>query len=201
MSDAAIQKWNKAAKALEMNQRAEETRYGVFKRHIFGKAVGKTMLVAAGTGADFKYFPADVELTAIDFSPTMLEHATRKVSECPAPITLKEADVTDLDFPDGHFDTVATSCTFCSVPDPVKGLREVRRVLKDDGVLLMYEHVRPSNFYLGFLMDVMNPIARMIGPDINRRTADNVRAAGFRLTREFNVYLDMVKLFEAVKAE
>jgi len=201
MTDAAIQKWNKAAKALEMNQRAEETRYGVFKRHIFGKAVGKTMLVAAGTGADFKYFPADVEVTAIDFSPTMLEHATRKVSECPAPITLKEADVTDLDFPDGHFDTVATSCTFCSVPDPVKGLREVRRVLKDDGVLLMYEHVRPSNFYLGFLMDVMNPIARMIGPDINRRTADNVRAAGFRLTREFNVYLDMVKLFEAVKAE
>ena len=131
----------------------------------------------------------------------MLEHATRKVSECPAPITLKEADVTDLDFPDGHFDTVATSCTFCSVPDPVKGLREVRRVLKDDGVLLMFEHVRPSNFYLGFLMDVMNPIARMMGPDINRRTADNVRAAGFRLTREFNVYLDMVKLFEAVKAE
>ena len=201
MTDAAIKKWNKAAKALELNQRAEETRYGVFKRHIFGKAVGKTMLVAAGTGADFKYFPADVELTAIDFSPTMLEYAERKVGECPAPITLLEADVTDLDFADGHFDTVATSCTFCSVPDPVKGLREVRRVLKDDGTMLMFEHVRPSNFYLGFLMDLMNPLARMMGPDINRRTADNIRAAGFRLTREFNVYLDMVKLFEAVKAE
>lgn len=60
MTDAAIQKWNKAAKALDLHKRAEEARYGVFKRHIFGKAVGKTMLVAAGTGADFKYFPADV---------------------------------------------------------------------------------------------------------------------------------------------
>ncbi len=201
MTDVAIKKWNKAAKCLEANQRGEETRYGTFKRHLFGKAAGRTMLVAAGTGVDFKYFPADVELTAIDFSPTMLEYAEKRVGECPAPITLKEADVTRLDFPDAHFDTVVTSCTFCSVPDPVKGLREVRRVLKDDGVLLMFEHVRPSNFYLGFAMDVMNPVARLIGPEINRRTADNVRAAGFRLTREFNVYLDMVKLFEAEKAE
>ena len=68
MTEAAIEKWNKAAKCLEANQRGEETRYGTFKRHLFGKAVGRTMLVAAGTGVDFKYFPADVELTAIDFS-------------------------------------------------------------------------------------------------------------------------------------
>lgn len=198
MTEAAIAKWNKAAKCLEARQHGEELRYGIFKRQLFGKATGRTMLVAAGTGVDFKYFPADVELTAIDFSPTMLEYAEKKVGECPAPMTLKEADVTCLDFPDAHFDTVAT---FCSVPDPVKGLREVRRVLKDDGALLMFEHVRPSNFYLGFLMDLMNPVARLIGPDINRRTADNVRAAGFRLTREFNVYLDMLKLCEAEKAE
>ena len=105
-----------------------------------------------------------------------------------------------LDFDDGTFDTVITSCTFCSVPDPVAGLREVRRVLKDDGRLLMFEHVRASNPWLGFMMDLMNPLVRGFGPDINRRTGDNIRAAGFRIEREFNVYLDMVKLFEAVKA-
>jgi len=199
MTDTAIAKWNKAAKCLEAGKRGEETRYGVFKRHLFQKAKGKTLLVAAGTGVDFKYFPAGIELTAIDFSPVMLEMAKEKVIECAAPLTLLEADVTDLDFPDRHFDTVVTSCTFCSVPDPIKGLKELHRVLKDDGAMLMFEHVRPSNFYLGFAMDVMNPVARKMGPDINRRTADNVRAAGFRLTREYNVYLDMVKLFEAVK--
>lgn len=200
MTEAAIEKWNRAAKCLEAGKRGEEARYGAFKREIFGKAKGKTLLVASGTGVDFKYFPADIELTAIDFSPVMLEHAEKKRGESAAPLTLVEADVTDLDFPDGHFDTVATSCTFCSVPDPIKGLKEVHRVLKDDGALLMFEHVRPSNFYLGFVMDVMNPLVRKVGPEINRRTADHVRAAGFRLTRDFNVYLDMVKLFEAVKA-
>ncbi|MCH7533143.1 MAG: class I SAM-dependent methyltransferase [Gemmatimonadetes bacterium] len=200
MNDRAIAKWNKAAKFLDAGLRGEEARYGRFKRDLFGKAKGKTLLVAAGTGVDFKYFPADIELTAIDFSPSMLEVAENKVGECPAPVTLTEADVTHLDDPDAHFDTVVTSCTFCSVPDPVKGLRELRRVLKDDGALLMFEHVRPSNFYLGFVTDLMNPVARMMGPNINRRTADNLRTAGFRLTREFNVYLDMVKLFEACKA-
>ena len=149
MTEAAIAKWNKAAKCLEASQHGEELRYGIFKRQLFGKATGRTMLVAAGTGVDFKYFPADVDLTAIDFSPTMLEYTEKKVGECRAPMTLKEADVTCLDFPDAHFDTVATSCTFCSVPDPVKGLREVRRVLKDDGALLMFEHVRPVQLLPG----------------------------------------------------
>jgi ubiquinone/menaquinone biosynthesis C-methylase UbiE len=201
MTEVAVEKWNKAAKCLESGKRGEEARYGRFKREIFGKAKGETLLVAAGTGVDFKYFLANIELTAIDFSPVMLRHAEERTDECAAPLTLVEADVTDLDFPDRHFDTVVTSCTFCSVPDPIKGLKEVHRVLKDDGALLMFEHVRPSNFYLGFMMDVMNPLVRRVGPDINRRTADNVRAAGFRLTRDYNVYLDMVKLFEAVKAD
>ena len=200
MSEGAIKKWNKAAKTLDAGKRGEETRYGVFKRHLFSKAKGRTLLVAAGTGVDFKYFSADIELTAIDFSPVMLAMAKEKAGECPAPLTLLEADVTDLDFPDEHFDTVVTSCTFCSVPDPIKGLKEVWRVLREDGAMLMFEHVRPSNFYLGLVMDLMNPLVRKVGPDINRRTTDNVRRAGFRLTREYNVYLDIVKLFEAVKA-
>ncbi|NIM69114.1 MAG: methyltransferase domain-containing protein [Xanthomonadales bacterium] len=200
MSESAIRKWDRAAKTLDLNERGEELRYGVFKKALFAKATGRTLLVAAGTGIDFKHFPPDIEVTAIDFSPKMLEMARQKVEDCPAPLTLVAADVTDLDYPDGYFDTVVTSCTFRSVPDPVKGLREVRRVLRDGGRLLMFEHVRPSTLHLGRLMDLMNPLVRKVGPEINRRTADNVRAAGFRLVREFNVYLDMVKLFEAEKA-
>jgi ubiquinone/menaquinone biosynthesis C-methylase UbiE len=199
-TDAAVRKWDRAAKALDSKDRGEEIRYGPYKRDLFARARGRTMLVAAGTGIDFKYLPAGLEVTAIDFSPRMLEHAARRIGQGASPVTLIRADVTELGFEDRTFDTVLTSCTFCSVPDPVKGLGEVRRVLKDDGRLLMFEHVRPSNPYLGLMMDLMNPAVRMMGPDVNRRTADNVRAAGFRITREFNVYLDMVKLFEAVKA-
>jgi ubiquinone/menaquinone biosynthesis C-methylase UbiE len=197
---AAVRKWNRAARALDAKDRGEELRYGPYKTHLFSRARGRTLLVAAGTGIDFKYLPAGLEVTAIDFSPRMLAFAEHRKGQSASPLTLRHADVTALDMPDGSFDTVITSCTFCSVPDPVRGLREVRRVLSDDGRMLMFEHVRPSNAYLGFMMDIMNPLVRLTGPDINRRTADNVRAAGFRIVWEFNVFLDMVKLFEAVKA-
>ncbi len=199
MNEAAIAKWNRASRALDRSGRGEDVRYGVYKRELFGKARGRTLLVAAGTGADFKFFPAAIELTAVDFSPRMLERAARRRGECPAPLELVEADVMDLEFGDGSFDTVVTSCTFCSVPEPVRGLRELHRVLRDEGRLLMYEHVRPSHPYLGLMMDLVDPLAYRLGPHVNRRTADNVRAAGFRITREYNVFLDMLKLFEAGK--
>lgn len=197
---STIRKWNRAAKSVDVGRRGERIRYGPYKRHLFSRARGRTLLVAAGTGLDFEFLPPHIEVTAIDFAPKMLERARTRIGESAASIELVEADVTDLPFPDRRFDTVLTSCTFCSVGDPVAGLREIRRVLTDEGRLLMFEHVRPSNAYLGLMMDVMNPLVRMAGPEINRRTADNVRAAGFRLTREHNVFLDMVKLFEAEKA-
>lgn len=197
----SIRKWNRAAKSIDVGRRGERVRYGPYKRHLFSKAKGRTLLVAAGTGLDFEYLPPHIEVTAIDFAPKMLERAQARVDESPAPIELVEADVTDLPFGDVRFDTALTSCTFCSVGEPVEGLREIRRVLTDRGRLLMFEHVRPSNAYLGLMMDLMNPLVRMAGPEINRRTADNVRAAGFRVTKEYNVFLDMVKLFEAEKTD
>lgn len=197
---AAIRKWNRAAKTLATDSRGERMRYGAYKRALFAGATGRTLLVAAGTGLDFKYLPAGIEVTAIDFSPTMLGYAEERLAESASPIDLVEADVTRLHFEDLHFDTVLTSCTFCSVPDPVRGLRELHRVLTDRGRMLMFEHVRPSNLYLGLMMDLMNPLFRRLGPEINRRTAENLERAGFRITHEYNVFLDMVKLFEAEKA-
>jgi ubiquinone/menaquinone biosynthesis C-methylase UbiE len=194
-----VEKWNKAAKTFDWMNSGVERRFGSYKRTLFAKARGKVMLVAAGTGLDFALFPPDLDIVAIDFSPRMVEQAKLKAAQYPGHLEVVEADVEDLKFPDESFDTVVTSCTFCSVPDPVQGLKEVHRILRPDGQMLMFEHVRPGNLLLGAMMDVMTPIVSKAGPELNRPTADNIRRAGFRITREFNVYLDMVKLFEAAK--
>ena len=112
---------------------------------------------------------------------------------------LVRADAQMLGFADNTFDSVVTSCTFCSVPDPVLGLKEIYRVTKPGGKLLMFEHVRSNIFWMGPMMDLLTYVSRKIGPDLNRRTKEHVIRAGFKLTREINIYLDMVKLFEAVK--
>ncbi len=204
MGEKDVRKWDKASKSFDAFAASDEKRFGSYKTELFAKCRGKTLLVAAGTGLDFQFFPDGLDITAIDFSPKMLEKAREKAElynkNHNGDLELVEVDVHALEFADGTFDTVVTSCTFCSVSDPVKGLKELHRVLKGDGQMLMFEHVRPTQFLLGAMMDILTPLVRNFGPELNRPTADNVRAAGFKITRDFNIYLDMVKLFEAVKA-
>ncbi|MDH5541555.1 MAG: class I SAM-dependent methyltransferase [Nitrospinota bacterium] len=195
----ASAKWDKSAPGFDKFSVGVEKRYGRFKKEWFSRCRGRVMLVAVGTGLDLPYIPDNVELTAVDFSEKMLEEAGKKIRRTGRGVKLLHADVQELGVKDRSFDTIVTSCTFCSVPDPVKGLRELHRVMKDDGTLLMFEHVRPSNLLLGTMMDIMAPLISLMGPDINRRTGENVEKAGFRITREYNIYLDMVKLFEARK--
>lgn len=192
------EKWDKAATLFDFMNSGIELRYGEYKREWFSQAVGRTLLVAVGTGLDLQYFPQGSNVLGIDISWKMLERAKEKTENSMLNIKLVRTDAQMLGFTDNMFDTVATSCTFCSVPDPVKGLREIRRVLKPGGKLLMFEHVRSDIFWMGPMMDLMTYVSRMFGPDLNRRTGENIIKAGFKLVREINVYLDMVKLFEAV---
>lgn len=191
-------KWDNAARTFDVMNRGIELRYGGKKREWFSRSSGRTLLVAVGTGLDLEYFPPGQKVFGIDISAKMLEKAQEKQGTYKAVVELIRADVEMLGLADSTFDSVVTSCTFCSVPDPVKGLKEIRRVMKPGGTLLMFEHVRSDIFWMGPMMDVLTCLSRKFGPDLNRRTRENIRKAGFRLKREINVYLDMVKLFEAV---
>ena len=192
-------KWDNAAKTFDLMNGGIERRYGEAKKEWFYRSHGHTLLVAVGTGLDLQYFSADRKVVGIDISSKMLSKAKEKTGSCKADIELVRADAQMLGFADNAFDSIVTSCSFCSVPDPVMGLKELKRVLKPGGRLLMFEHVRSNIFWMGPMMDLMTYVSRKVGPDLNRRTKDNVIRAGFRLTREINIYLDMVKLFEAVK--
>ncbi len=193
------EKWDRASRTYDWFTFGDNLRHGEEKRRLFAKAKGRTLFVAVGTGNDISFFPPGLEIVALDVSPAMIEKARERAARYPGNLQLRVADVQELADPDESFDTAMTACTFCSVPDPIRGLREVYRVLKPGGQLLMFEHVRSEVPLVGLFLDALTYLTRRVGPELNRDTVGNVRRAGFEIIEVCNVYFDIVKAIEARK--
>ncbi len=129
----------------------EWPRFRQWRNRLRTKITGPMVLEAGvGTGKNLHHYPPDVAVTAIDFSPRMLSYAKKSASKLDVNVEFHLMDVQQLDFPDNSFDTVFGTFVFCSVPDPLMGLRELKRVCKSNGRLLLLEHVRPGNSILDF---------------------------------------------------
>ena len=155
-----------------------------WRNELIGQVQGKVLEVGVGTGANLAYYPSEAEVTGIDFSSGMLKKAREKLEELEnrKTIELVEMDAQELEFPDDSFDFIISTCVYCSVPDPVKGFQEMRRVCKPEGKILMLEHMRSDNPVMGSLMDVSNPlVVKLWGANINRRTLDNIQNAGLKI--------------------
>ena len=193
-------KWDRAAVVFDLiASYGPEKRWEVFKRDLFSNmGNGEILFVAVGTGLDVPCFPEGRTITGIDISQKMLDQATRRTNAYQGCLQLLQADVHDMPFGDAQFDQVFTSCTFCSVPNPVDGLKALKRVLKPHGELFMFEHTGSRVFPFRPMMDLMTLLTRKFGPEMNRQTVENVIAAGFTLKKVTHVYMDVVKTIHAV---
>lgn len=159
----------------------------------------KILEVGVGTGKNIDFWPLNCEITAIDLTPGMLELARQRVNTLNREADLRLGDVQHLEFPDATFDTVAATFVFCSVPDPIQGLREIGRVVRPGGQILLLEHIRIDRPVIGTLMDILAPlIVRLNGANINRRTLKNVEAAGLQIERVED--LDNIGMFKLICA-
>ena len=153
------------------------------RRRLLARAYGRVLEVGVGTGRNLGLYPAGVQIVGIDISPGMLDQARRHAHTIGvADVVLQPGDVQRLAFADDSFDTVVATCVFCSVDDPVAGLREVGRVVTPSGQVLLLEHVRPRTRWLARLFGLISPLTRRtLGFHVNRDTERNLHAAGLRI--------------------
>lgn len=160
---------------------AERFRLGRWRRWLAAGARGRVLDLGTGTGRNLPLFPPGTRVVGLEpFLPVLLAARRR----APGAL-LVVGDAQALPFAGRSFDTVASGLVFCSVPDPLQGLAEVRRVLAPGGELRMIEHVRHPRPALARLQDLVQPAWTRItgGCRPNRDTEANVEKAGFAIDR------------------
>ncbi len=155
------------------------------RKEVVGQARGVVLEIGAGNGLNFAYYDPHIteRVEAIEPNGTMLGYARKRAEAARVPIHLTQSPVESLPFADETFDSAIVTLVFCSVDDPLKGLSEVRRVLKPNGSLLMVEHVRAHNGILVALQNTITPITRRVAGNChwNRDTESTVVEAGFKI--------------------
>ncbi len=139
------QSYNKYARWYDILEKIPEF-LGIhrIRKNLFQKASGDVLEVAAGTGNNLRHYPKTCKITLIDLSRAMLKIASRKARKQGLEVSIQEMDAEKLEFPDNAFDTVVDSLSLCTFTQPVQALREMARVCKPNGQILLLEHGRSS---------------------------------------------------------
>jgi len=193
--------YDRLAKWFDFYRKGDQRRWGALQGEFFNTLSGRVLHVGIGTGMETLNFPPGLDVVAIDLSPAMLHRARARALAYPGKMRLCLMNSERLAFPDNSFDNAVAVCVFCSVAHPVWGLKEVHRVLRPGGRLLLFEHVLSRHPIHALNLRLMSLVTeRLEGTHLDRDTMDNVVRAGFTLESEKNVYLDIVKAAVAVKA-
>jgi len=174
-----------------------------WRSKLFSQIRGNTLEVGVGTGNNIEFYSKSANVTAIDLSPNMLDKARTKAKfHNGKTVELLEADVHNLsNFKAQSFTYVVCTFVLCSVADPVQALREMKRVLKKDGKLIMVEHVLSKNKLVALWQHIHNPITRLLfGFNVNRDTKNNIEKSGLYIINDEKLgFFDIFRKFTCEK--
>jgi len=145
---------------------------------------GRVIEVGAGNGMNFSHYTdAVTEVVAVEPEDRLRTMAQKAAEKAQMPVRVVAGHATALPVEDAGFDAAVASLVLCSVSDVPAALAELRRVLRRDGELRFFEHVRSTKPWFALLEYAVTPLWSRIGGGchLNRDTAAALRAAGFRI--------------------
>ncbi len=184
-----------------MEKPIEKFKFSHLREKIDTVIEGKVLEVGIGTGKNIPYYPEGITVTGIDFSKGMIEKAQKRINKLSLQnVSLFEMDIEHMQFSDESFDTVLSTFVFCTVPNPIRGLKEVYRVLKPGGKAVFIEHMKSGKAVLNIPLYVMNVFTTaLLGTSTIRETQNNIEKTGFKVERVQNVGFDIIRFIVAEK--
>ncbi|MGH7930484.1 MAG: class I SAM-dependent methyltransferase [Candidatus Binatia bacterium] len=168
------------------------------RRQILRHASGKILEVAVGTGKNLAHYPPDSRIIALDLSREMLNVARERAVKLPMKVSFCLADAEALPFANNSFDTVVSSLSTCTFPDPVAALKEIARVCQPQGKVLLLEHGRSDRDWFARWQDRhAEQFAKPLGCHWNRKTLELIEDAGLRVVRARQTFFGIFHQIEA----
>lgn len=196
--DAAAPGWDRREGRIERFALGRD-----WRRRLAAQASGDVLEIGIGTGPNLREIvvnPGDVlSYTGTDISTGMLAQARTQAEHAPFPVTLRQMNAESLAiFPDDYFDTVISSLVLCTVPDYQRALREMARVCRPNGKVILIEHVLSPNPLVKAVQKVAAPLqSRHMGCHLDRQTDRAAREAGYRIERDEARLMGVVHLIVA----
>lgn len=181
-TSSAASKYNRIAPIYELiDLPLELFFFRKWRKEALSGLSGKVLEIGVGSGRNLRYYPVGCSVIGIDGSKGMLEKSREK-AKAMKNVNLLLMDAECLEFSDRSFDYVIATFVLCTIPDPVKALKEMRRVLKPSGELIALEHMHSSNPIIDLFEHLIDPfLFFLLGDHTTRHTAKNIQKAGFTI--------------------
>ena len=155
-----------------------------YRERVAARAHGVVLEVGIGSGVNLPFYTSSAaRVVVIDPSPELLRMAGSRTKQSGCSVQLLCGSAEALPLESASVDTVVTTCTLCTIPDPRAALAEMRRVLKPGGALLFVEHGRAPDPGVARWQDRLTPVWKHLagGCHLNREPDRLVRDAGLRI--------------------
>ncbi|MCP5095557.1 MAG: class I SAM-dependent methyltransferase [Chloroflexi bacterium] len=195
MSTPEAKRYNRGMKLLEFSSLRR------LRQQLLIDVTGDILEIGMGTGANLPVYTKVSHVTGIDMSWNRLAGSMQRVVTLPFTPTV--ADAQSLPFPNNSFDNVVGTLVFCSIPDPMQALTEIKRVLRPNGRLFLLEHVRGQTPLSRRFTDWVHPLWFALQHEchLNRETAVTVQQAGFTIEQTSQHGWGLLQMLTAVPYE